>query len=78
MSTHLNRLVIALAACSAPLGAIGSFAAQLPAPMYPGLPSETPAEVQRPAVDSDFDLRVVMHRGRARLPTRMAQRSPLP
>lgn len=60
MSTHLKRLAIALAACSAPLGSIGSFAAQLPAPMYPGLPSETPAKVQHVAVDSDFDLRQVM------------------
>jgi putative CocE/NonD family hydrolase len=60
MSKNVNRLVVALAVCSASLSWSSPVIAQQPVPMYPGLPSETPTKLERIATDSDFDLREVM------------------
>jgi uncharacterized protein len=54
-----DRLVLVLCVCCAALSCSGPLAAQ-PAPQYPALPSETPAQFERIATDADFDLREVM------------------
>jgi putative CocE/NonD family hydrolase len=58
MLKHVRRLLVMLAACST--GSTDPLATQQPAPMYPALPSETPAKFERIASDADFELREAM------------------
>ncbi|HEY6925603.1 MAG TPA: CocE/NonD family hydrolase [Steroidobacteraceae bacterium] len=60
MSKCIKRLAAALAVSGGLLAWAARAGAQEQAPMYPGLPSETPAKLERIARDADFDLREVM------------------
>ena len=59
-SKYINPAAAVLAMCIGLVDWTGRAVAQEPAAMYPGLPSETPAKLDRIATDADFELREAM------------------